>query len=546
MIGANAVGEEYDFVIVGAGSAGSALAARLSEDGRHTVLVLEAGVDDRRFLIQMPVGYGKVYYDACVNWKYETAPVPGLNGARSYWPRGKVLGGSSSINAMVYVRGHPRDFDNWGVPGWDWGSVAPVFRRMEDWQGGGDQVRGIGGPLHVTDTTGHVHPLCDAYLDAAEQAGVGRAADYNGAEMEGAALYQITTKGGLRASAARSYLRPAMKRPTLRVVTGAHVERIELSQGRATGVRYRRGGRTLTATARREVILCGGAVNSPQLLQLSGIGPGAVLAGQGIDVLHDAPQVGRNLADHLGYDHLYRSRVPTLNQVLRPWHGKLRVGLDFLARRRGPLTLSLNQAGGFVTLHDTGDGPDIQLYFSPLSYTRAPVGQRPLMSPDPFPGFLLGFNPCRPTSRGHIEIASPDPFAPPDIHPNYLDTEYDRRMMIDGVRLMRRIAEMPALADVIEERIVPQGVVETDDEILAAVRDASWTVFHACGTCRMGMDAESVVDGRLRVRGVGGLRVVDASIFPAIPTGNTNAPSIMVGERASDLILEDAREGVAA
>jgi choline dehydrogenase len=274
------------------------------------------------------------------------------------------------------------------------------------------------------------------------------------------------------------------------------------------------------------------------------------LSAQGIDVERDAPEVGRNLADHLGYDHLYRSRVPTLNQVLRPWHGKLRVGLDFLTRRRGPLTLSLNQAGGFTTLHDTGDGPDIQLYFSPLSYTRAPVGTRPLMSPDPFPGFLFGFNPCRPTSRGHIEIASPDPFAAPTIQPNYLDTEYDRRMMVEGVRLMRRIAAQPALAAVIEERIVPAGEVESDAAILDAVRDASWTVFHACGTCRMGTDAGSVVDARLRVRGVGGLRVVDASIFPAIPTGNTNAPAIMIGERASDLILEDAREtakaGVAA
>ncbi len=545
-IGTVGLKEEYDFVIVGAGSAGSALAARLTQDGRYTVLVLEAGGDDRRFFIQMPVGYGKVFHDARVNWKYQTAPVPGLNDKPSYWPRGKVLGGSSSINAMVYVRGHPRDFDNWGVPGWDWRSVAPIFRRMEDWEGGGDQVRGKDGPLHVTDTTGHVHPLCDAYLNATGEAGIKRAGDYNGVDMEGAALYQITTKDGLRASAARAYLRPAMKRANLNVVTHAHVERVEMAHGRATGVRYRRGGRALVAKARREVILCGGAVNSPQLLQLSGIGPGAVLAGQGIDVRHDAPEVGRNLADHLGYDHLYRSRVPTLNQVLRPWHGKLRVGLDFLVRRQGPLTLSLNQAGGFVTLNDTGDGPDIQLYFSPLSYTRAPVGTRPLMSPDPFPGFLFGFNPCRPTSRGYIEIASPDPFVPPEIQPSYLDTEYDRRIMIDGVRLMRRIAGMPALAAVIEERIEPPDTCESDDDILAHVRDNAWTVFHACGTCRMGTDVASVLDERLRVRGVGGLRVVDASVFPAIPTGNTNAPAIMVGERASDLILEDAREGVAA
>lgn len=345
--GGVALEDTYDFIVVGAGSAGCALAARLSEDGRHTVLVLEAGGSDRRFMVQMPLGYGRIFHDARVNWKYETEPVPGLDGARSYWPRGKVLGGSSSINAMVYVRGHPKDFDNWDVPGWDWASVAPVFRRMEDWQGENDddRLRGRGGPLTVTDTRGMVHPLCDTYLDAAREAGLGVAGDYNGASMEGAALYQITTKGGWRASAARSYLRPAMRRPGLRVLTRAHVERVEIAEGRATGVRYRRGGTSRVARARREVILSGGAVASPHLLMLSGIGPGAALAAQGIAVVRDAPQVGRNLQDHLGYDHLYRAHVPTMNQMLGPWHGKLREGLRFVLARKGPLALSLNQAG---------------------------------------------------------------------------------------------------------------------------------------------------------------------------------------------------------
>ena len=531
--------DTYDFIVVGAGSAGCALAARLGEDGRHTVLLLEAGGSDRRFLVQMPMGYGKVYYDARVNWKYETEPVAALNGARSYWPRGKVLGGSSSINAMVYVRGHPGDFDGWGVPGWDWSAVAPVFRRMEDWQGGGDRIRGGGGPLGVTDTTGTVHPLCDTYLQAAREAGLGIADDYNGASMEGAALYQITTRNGWRASAARAYLRP--RRPTLRVLTRACVERVEIADGRATGVRYRRGGAVRIAHARREVILSGGAVNSPHLLMLSGIGPGAALAGQGIDVLRDVPAVGQNLQDHLGYDHLYRSTVPTMNQMLGPWHGKLREGLRFLLTRRGPLALSLNQAGGFVTVEAGAQAPDIQLYFSPVSYTRAPAGTRPLMSPDPFPGFLLGFNPCRPTSRGHLTLRAADPAGPPEIHPNYLDTDYDRRMMIAGTRLIRRLAETRAFGGVIDRRIVPDPDDDGDAAILAHVRTAAWTVFHPCGTCRMGTDAGSVVDARLRVRGVGGLRVADASIFPSILTGNTNAPSIMVGERASDLVLEDAR-----
>ena len=402
-------------------------------------------------------------------------------------------------------------------------------------------MRGKGGPLSVTDTRGIVHPLCDTYLDAAREAGLGVAEDYNGASMEGAALYQITTKGGWRASAARSYLRPAAKRPNLRVVTRAHAERVEISDGRATGVRYRRGGSVRVARARREVILSGGAIASPHLLMLSGIGPGAALAGQGIAVVHDAPEVGRNLQDHLGYDHLYRSTVPTMNQMLGPWHGKLREGLRFLLTRKGPLALSLNQAGGFVTLGEGENGPDLQLYFSPVSYTRAPVGTRPLMSPDPFPGFLLGFNPCRPTSRGHIALRPGDPGGTPEIHPNYLDTDHDCRLMIEGTRLIRRLARTAAFAPVIDTRIVPPEDDGTDEAILAHVRSAAWTVFHGCGTCRMGTDAVSVVDERLRVRGVGGLRVADASVFPVVPSGNTNAPSIMVGERASDIILEDCR-----
>jgi choline dehydrogenase len=534
--------QEFDYIVVGAGSAGCVLANRLSADGKATVLLLEAGGSDLSFWIQVPIGYGKVFHDWRVNWKYTTEPDPNRDGLAMYWPRGKVLGGSSAINAMVYVRGHRRDYDEWGAvaPGWGWGDVAPIFKRMEDWEGGADDLRGAGGPLHVHDVSSEVHPLTRSYLQAAAQAGIPLNPDYNGPSMEGAATYQITTQGGIRASTARAYLRPARRRGNLVVRTGAHVTRVLLEGKRATGVEYRRGGQAIKVSARREVILSGGAVNSPQILQLSGIGPGAVLRAQGIEVVHDAPQVGRNLQDHLGADNLYRAKVPSLNQQLRPLLGKLRVGLQYLLTRKGPLSLSLNQGGGFVRVRPDAQSPDLQLYFSPVSYTRAPVGVRPLMSPDPFPGFLLGFNPCKPTSAGYLQIRSPDPMVAPEIHGNYLDTQHDRDLMLAGMRLMRTIAETPAFRAVIEAEISPGPELQTDAEIAAFVREKCWTVYHQCSSCRMGSDpATSVVDPRLRVRGVDGLRVADASIFPTIPTGNTNAPAIMVGEMASDIILAD-------
>jgi len=340
--------QQVEYIVVGAGSAGSVLANRLSEDARTRVLVLEAGGSDRTFWIQVPIGYGKVYYDARVNWKYTTEPDPNRNGLRNYWPRGKVLGGSSSINAMVYVRGHPSDYAEWNAAaaGWAWEDVAPVFRRMEDWVGGADEWRGSGGPLPVYDVKDDVHPLTRTYLEAAAQAGYPTNPDYNGADMEGAALYQITTKGGIRASAARSYLHPARKRANLRMETRAHVHRVIFEGKRAVGVEYRQNGQIKTVRASKEVILAGGAINSPQLLQLSGIGPAEVLRRHGIKVVQDAPHVGQNLQDHLGCDNLYRASVPTLNQQLRPLLGKLRAGLQYVLTRKGPLSLSLNQGGG--------------------------------------------------------------------------------------------------------------------------------------------------------------------------------------------------------
>ena len=554
-MGDRASDETFDHVVVGAGSAGCVLANRLSADGRRRVLLLEAGGSDRGFWTRVPIGYGRVYYDRRVNWKYTSDPVPGLDGATSYWPRGRTLGGSSSINAMVWVRGDRDDYETWArtAPGWGWDEVGPVFRDMESWGGAPHPARGDAGPMRVTDTAGEVHPLCDAWLAAARETGFAANPDYNADDLEGVGLYQISTHRGWRASSSACHLAPARHRPNLVVRTRAQVTGLAFDGARVTGVTWRPCARDGTrrpigperrVAARVEVVLAAGAVNSPQLLQLSGIGPGELLAAHGIPVRRHVPAVGEHLQDHLGADGLYRARVPTLNQALGPWHGKLRVGARFLARRRGPLALSLNQAGGFVRSGSDAARPDLQLYFSPLSYTRAPPGTRPLMSPDPFPGLLIGFNPCRPTSRGRIRLRSADPFDAPSIQPNYLDTAHDRELMRRGMRLVRRLAAADALRPVIDAEIQPGPDVESDEALDAYVRAHAWTVFHACGTCRMGTDlATSVVDERLRVHGVAGLRVADASIFPTIPSGNTNAPAIMVGERAAAFALEDARRG---
>jgi len=536
----------FDFIVVGAGSAGCVLANRLTASGRHRVLLLEAGGVDNRFWMRVPIGYGKSFFDPRVNWMYHTEPDAGLADRRGYWPRGKVLGGSSTINAMVFVRGQPSDFDAWaalGLPGWSWAEVLPYFKRLEDSDDGPNEWRGRGGPLHVSNVATQVHPLCDAYLLAAEQLGLRRTADLNGASPDGVGINQITTRDGLRASASTAYLQPARSRANLQVTTAAHATAIVFDGTRATGVRYRCGAPASpeqTATARCEVIVAAGSINSPQLLQLSGIGPAEALRALGIAVLVDRPAVGRHLQDHLCIDHLYRARVPTLNADLGTPLGQLRAGLRYLTQRRGPLALSVNQGGGFVRSRAGLVRPNLQLYFSPLSYTRATPGQRKLMRPDPFPGFLLSAQPCRPTSRGHLALASADPFAAPLIHPNSLATEHDVQEMLEASRFLRRLAAAPALSAVIERELAPGPSIDGDDELVADIRERASTVFHPVSTCRMGTDPrESVVDARLRVHGVQALRIVDASAFPTLTSGNTNAPTLMLAEKGADLILED-------
>jgi choline dehydrogenase len=537
--------QEFDYIVVGAGSAGCVLANRLSANRRHKVLVLEAGATDQQFWLHVPIGYGKSFFNPRVNWMYRTEAEPALAGREGYWPRGKVLGGSSSINAMVFIRGQPEDFDAWqasGNPGWGWADVLPYFRKLEDSARGPDAWRGSGGPLTVTDATPQLHRLCETFLRAGVELGLPRNADFNGATQYGVGPYEITTRGGRRMSTARAYLHPAMCRPNLVVETDARVTRIEFAGTRATGVSYTHAGTKRNARAGREVILCAGAVNTPQLLHVSGIGPASHLQGVGVNVVHDHPAVGENLQDHLCIDHLYRSRVPTLNDELRPWLGKLRAGLQYVIARRGPLALSVNQAGGFVRSRDGLDRPNMQLYFSPLSYTRAPEGKRPLMSPDPFPGFLLSAQPCRPTSRGRVAIRSADPLAPPRIEPNSLATEHDIEELLEGTLFLRKLAEAPSLAAVIAEELRPGPRLQTRAELLNDIRRRASSVFHPVGTCRMGPHPrQAVVDGRLAVHGIAGLRIVDASVFPTITSGNTNAPVIMVAEKGADLVLADAR-----
>jgi choline dehydrogenase len=536
--------EEFDFVIVGAGSAGCVVADRLSANGRHSVLLLEAGGSDRHFYIRMPLGYGKTFYDPNVNWMYRTEPDPGLDGNSDHWPRGKVIGGSGSINALVYVRGAREDFDRWrdlGNPGWGYSDVLPVFKALEDNENGANEFHGVGGPLHVTDIRRHVHPLCGAFLEASKEAGLKLNPDFNGVGQEGVGHFQITTKNGRRHSPADAFLKPALKRTNMTVVTEALASKVLFDDKRAIGVEYFRGGQSQFVRARREVILSGGSINSPQLLQLSGIGPGKLLRGNGIPVIHDNAEVGQNLSDHQGINYTFESKLPTMNQMLRPWWGKLWAGTQYLLARRGPLSISINHAGGFFRTNPSHGRPNMQLYFQAFSTLKPKAGERPILTPDPFAGFSIGLSNCRPTSRGSINIRTAEVRDHPKIIANAFSTDHDIEEMLEAVKFLRIIAAQPSMKAIIKREVAPGPVVTSDAELTLDFRRRSGTVYHPVSTCRMGPDPEtSVVDPTLRVHGVDGLRIIDCSVFPEIISGNTNAAAMMIGAKGADMVLADA------
>lgn len=537
---------EFDYIVVGAGSAGCVLADRLSRDGASSVLVVEAGGSDRSFWIQTPIGYGRTFFDPRINWMYETEIDPQTGSRKSYWPRGKVIGGSSSINALVYCRGLPGDFEDWetfGATGWGWDEVRAHYEAIETRVGEDGSTSG-NGPLYVTNVRREIHPCNRHYFAMAREMGLPVTDDCNGPDPEGVTDYRITTKGGRRWSSADAFLKPALKRPNVTLLTAAMVERIDMRDGRASGISVLLASGRQQFSARKEVIVAAGAVNSPKLLQMSGIGPGKLLSEMGIDIVRANDNVGGNLQDHLGISYYYKATEPTLNSMLSPWWGKLLQGMRYVLARRGPLGLSVNQCGGFVRSSDHLDRPDQQLYLNPVTYTTSPSNKRPIINPDPFAGFILSFQPARPSSRGRIDIRSTDPLAPPRIVPNYLSTQKDLDDVVAGGRLIQRMARTTSIRAFAKQAIAPDVQQFDDDGILEDFRQRCGSVFHPVSTCRMGpSEATAVVGPDLKVFGVEGLRVADASAFPSITSGNTNAPTIMLAHRAASLILQDRSSG---
>ena len=526
---------EADYVIVGAGSAGCVMAARLSEDPSAKVILLEAGGEDKNMWIHIPLGFGKTFADPRVNWCYETEPDPGAGGRKIFWPRGKVLGGSSSINGMVYIRGQHEDFDHWrqlGNPGWGSGDVLPYFRRAEHQTRGEDEFHATGGPLCVSDVKDG-HPLAEAFIKACADAGYQRNDDFNGRDQEGVGYHQTTTRDGKRCSTAVGYLHPVRNRSNLQVLTGAHTQKVLFDGKRAVGVAFRQDGEVRSVRARKEVILCGGAIGSPQILMLSGVGPQDHLAEFGIPVVHHSPGVGQNLQDHYSAPIKLKCPFPiTLNDVMRSNFKKLKAGLDYFMFRRGPLTVITGDAALFARTRPELATPDIKLSIATFSANRPQDGLHP------WSGFTVIAYQLRPESRGEIRLKSANPAEAPAMRPNYLSTLTDQRTIVDGLKLGRGLLASSHIRNYIESEYVPGPNIATDEQLLTYARENGGTVFHPTSTCKMGSDTMAIVDAELRVRGIDGLRVVDASVMPTVVSGNTNAATIMIAEKASDMIRQ--------
>jgi choline dehydrogenase len=515
----------YDYIVVGAGSAGCVLANRLTEDGRTRVLLLEAGPRDTDPWIHVPIGYAKLFTRSDVNWAYESEPEPALNGRRIFTPRGKVLGGSSSINGLVYIRGQREDFDGWGIPGWDFDALLPYFRKSEDQARGASKWHGIGGPLAVSDLPRH--ELCDAFIEAAAANGIPRNDDFNGATQEGTGYYQATSRNGRRCSTATGYLRPAEKRANLRVEVNALATRVLFEGQKAIGIEYLQNGELRKASAAGEVILSGGTFNSPQLLEISGVGKRSFLEEKGVPVVHDLPGVGEDLQDHFYVRTFWRCCKPlTLNDDMLSLWRKARMGFDYVVRRTGPLTVSAGHAAAFVRTRPGLSRPDAQIYF--INFSAAKRGG----FLHPHSGFTTGVSQMQSESRGSSHIRSANPAEAPSIRYNYLATENDRRSLVEGLKIARKIVNTQPMRDYVAGEFFPGEKVQTDEEWLDLCRASGETVFHPTSTCRMG----SVVDEKLRVKGVHGLRVIDASVMPSVPSGNINAAVIALAEKGADLV----------